>query len=106
MQPKLAEAAGLGLLKIVEKPRVAASCVRSVKAALKKAGVRFIGKDRGFPGVRSPGRGFASGPGKSEFPCRGVVKTPIGPSNRQDRISRPGTTWWIPHKPLKSLLNS
>jgi hypothetical protein len=38
MQPKLAEAAGPGLLKIVEKPcrDVAASCVRSVKAPLEK----------------------------------------------------------------------
>jgi hypothetical protein len=92
MQPKLAEAAGLGLLKIVEKPcrNVAASCVRSVKAALEKEGVRFIGKDGGGTGVRLLGRGSASGSGKSEFPCRGVAETPFGPTNRQDCILASG----------------
>jgi hypothetical protein len=83
MQPKLAEAAGLGLLKTVEKPRrdvLSRPAVRSIKAALKKAGVRFIGTDGGGTGVR------LLGPGKSEFPCRSVAETPIGPSNRQDCI--------------------
>jgi len=46
MQPKPAEAAGLGLLEIVEKPRrdVAASCVRSVKAPPEKKASDSSGK--------------------------------------------------------------
>ena len=55
-QPELAEAAGLGLSTIVdfEKSRrdVSRAAVVALQRALEKAGVRFIGKDDGGPGVR------------------------------------------------------
>jgi DNA-binding PadR family transcriptional regulator len=109
MQPKLAEAAGLGLLKIVEKPRrdVAASCVRSVKAPLEKEGVRFIGKKMAaavafdcLAEVLRADREILS------LHAAASPRCPIGPSNRQDCIRVRGTTGWIPRKPPKNLLNS
>jgi transcriptional regulator with XRE-family HTH domain len=55
-QPELAEAAGLGLSTIVdfEKSRrdVSRAAVHALQTALEKAGVRFIGKEGGGPGVR------------------------------------------------------
>ena len=55
-QPEFAEAAGLGLSTIVdfEKSRrdVSRAAVHALQKALEKAGVRFIGKDGGGPGVR------------------------------------------------------
>jgi transcriptional regulator with XRE-family HTH domain len=55
-QPQLAEAAGLGLSTIVdfEKSRrdVSRAAVHALKKALEKAGVGFIEKGDGGPGVR------------------------------------------------------
>jgi len=55
-QPELAEAAGLGLSTIVdfEKSRrdVSRAAVHALQKALERAGVRFIEKDGGGPGVR------------------------------------------------------
>jgi DNA-binding XRE family transcriptional regulator len=55
-QPELAEAAGLGLSTIVdfEKSRrdVSRAAVHAMQKALEKAGIRFIEKDGGGPGVR------------------------------------------------------
>jgi transcriptional regulator with XRE-family HTH domain len=55
-QPELAEAAGLGLSTIVdfEKSRrdVSRAAVHAMQKALENAGVRFIEKNGGGPGVR------------------------------------------------------
>jgi hypothetical protein len=55
-QPDLAEAAGLGLSTIVdfEKSRrdVSRAAVHAMQKALEKAGVQFIAKNGGGPGVR------------------------------------------------------
>jgi transcriptional regulator with XRE-family HTH domain len=55
-QPELAEAAGLGLSTIVdfEKSRrdVSRAAVYAMQKALEKAGVQFIAKNGGGPGVR------------------------------------------------------
>jgi transcriptional regulator with XRE-family HTH domain len=55
-QPELAEAAGLGLSTIVdfEKSRrdVSRAAVHAMQKALEKAGIQFIGKNGGGPGVR------------------------------------------------------
>jgi len=55
-QPELAEAAGLGLSTIVdfEKSRrdVSRTAVHAMQKALEKAGIRFIEKGGGGPGVR------------------------------------------------------
>jgi transcriptional regulator with XRE-family HTH domain len=55
-QPELAEAAGLGLSTIVdfEKARrdVSRAAVNAMERALERAGIRFIAKNGGGPGVR------------------------------------------------------
>ena len=55
-QPELAEAAGLGLSTIVdfEKSRrdVSRAAVHAMQKALEKAGIQFIAKNGGGPGVR------------------------------------------------------
>jgi hypothetical protein len=55
-QPKLAEAAGLGLSTIVdfEKSRreVSRAAVHAMQEALEKVGIQFIAKNGGGPGVR------------------------------------------------------
>ena len=55
-QPELAEAAGLGLSTIVdfEKSRrdVSRAAVHAMQTALEKAGIQFIAKNGGGPGVR------------------------------------------------------
>jgi DNA-binding XRE family transcriptional regulator len=55
-QPELAEAAGLGLSTIVdfEKSRrdVSRTAVHAMREALEKAGIQFIAKNGGGPGVR------------------------------------------------------
>jgi len=55
-QPELAEAAGLGLSTIVdfEKSRrdVSRAAVHAMQNALEKAGIQFIAKNGGGPGVR------------------------------------------------------
>jgi DNA-binding XRE family transcriptional regulator len=58
-QPELAEAAGLGLSTIVdfEKSRrdVSRAAVHAMQKALEKAGIHFIAKNGGGPGVRLRG---------------------------------------------------
>lgn len=81
MQPKLAEAAGLGLLKTVEKPRrdvLSRPAVRSIKAALKKAGVRFIGTDGGGTGVRLLGRVLPADRENLSFHAAAWPRRPLG----------------------------
>ena len=55
-QPQLAEAAGLGLSTIVdfEKSRrdVSRTAVHALREAFEKAGIQFIAKNGGGPGVR------------------------------------------------------
>jgi len=55
-QPRLADAAGLGLSTIVDFERsrreVSEEAVRAIRAALEKAGVEFIDENGGGVGVR------------------------------------------------------
>lgn len=55
-QPKLAEAAGLGLSTIVDFERarrqVSPDAVRTIRKALERAGIEFIDENGGGPGVR------------------------------------------------------
>jgi len=55
-QPALAKSAGLGLSTIVDFERsrrfVSGEAVKSIRAALERAGVEFISENGGGPGVR------------------------------------------------------
>lgn len=55
-QPKLAEAAGLGLSTVVDFERarrsVSSEAIGSIRRALEAAGVAFISQNGGGPGVR------------------------------------------------------